>query len=351
MQRQMKPEDDCEHPAGERLAERRSRRRTLLRLFALPAALAAAPALVRAQLGGGSTSGPPIRILVGAPPGGSTDTLAREIAPEMGRQLGGRVVIVENKSGAGGNLAADAVAKAAPDGNTLLLSFTSHTINATLYPKLPFDPVADFTPLTMVATSPSLLVAHPSLPAANVRELIAYAKTRPGQLSFAIGGIGSSLHLAGEAFKLRSGLFIVNIPYRGTAPAIADVLAGNVPLMFAAVGNARSLVAAGRLKALGVTSARRLPQLPDVPAIAETLPGFESSAWFGLFGPAKMAPDLVKRVSDAARAAIGTDARRRRIEADGGTPVGNTPQEFAAFVRADVPRWAQLVRYSGAKPE
>jgi len=349
----MKPEDDREPRAGESLAagiaEHRSRRRTLLRLLALPAALAAAPAFVRAQLGG-STSGPPIRILVGAPPGGSTDTLAREIAPEMGRQLG-RIVIVENKSGAGGNLAADAVAKAVPDGNTLLLSFTSHTINATLYPKLPFDPVADFTPLTMVATSPSLLVAHPSLPAADVRELIAYAKTRPGQLSFAIGGIGSSLHLAGEAFKLRSGLFIVNIPYRGTAPAIADVLAGNVPLMFAAVGNARNLVAAGRLKALGVTSAKRLPQLPDVPAIAEALPGFESSAWFGLFGPAKMAPDLVKRVSDAARAAIGTDAMRRRIEADGGTPVGNTPEAFAAFVRTDVPRWAQLVRYSGAKPE
>ncbi|MBL8288326.1 MAG: tripartite tricarboxylate transporter substrate binding protein [Rubrivivax sp.] len=335
-----------ERPAGERPA---SRRRTLFRLLALPAALAAAPALVRAQLGGGS--GPPARILVGAPPGGSTDTLAREIAPEMGRALGGRTVIVENKSGAGGNLAADTVAKAAPDGNTLLLSFTSHTINATLYPKLPFDPVADFTPLTMVATSPSLLVAHPSLPVADVRELIAYAKTRPGQLSFAIGGIGSSLHLAGEAFKLRAGLYIVNIPYRGTAPAIADVLAGNVPLMFAAVGNARSLVAAGRLKALGVTSAMRLPQLPDVPAIAETLPGFESSAWFGLFGPAKMAPDLVKRVSDAARTAIGSAAMRRRIEADGGTPVGNAPEAFAAFVRADVARWAQLVRYSGAKPE
>jgi tripartite-type tricarboxylate transporter receptor subunit TctC len=291
-----------------------------------------------------------LRIWVGAPPGGSTDTLAREIAPEMGRLLG-RTVIVENKSGAGGNLAADQVAKSAPDGNHLLLSFTSHTINATLYPKLPFDPVADFTPLTMVATSPSVLVAHPSLPVKDVRELIAYAKPRPGQLNFAIGGIGSSLHLAGEAFKLRAGVFIVNIPYRGTAPAIADVVAGNVPLMFAAVGNARSLVQSGRLKALGVTSPKRLPQFPDAPAIAEVLPGFESSAWFGLFGPAKLPPELVKRLSDAARAAIATDAMKKRLEADGATPVGNTPEEFAAFVRADVPRWAQLVRYSGAKPE
>ncbi len=318
-------------------------RRLLLRcgLAALTPGLAT-PALAQ--------SAAPIRILVGAPPGGSTDTLAREIARELGPLLG-RTVLVENKSGAGGNLAADAVAKAAPDGNTLLLSFTSHTINATLYPRLPFDPVADFTPLTMVATSPSVLVAHPGLPVNSVKELIAYARPRPGQLNFAIGGIGSSLHLAGEAFKLQAGVFIVNIPYRGTAPAVADVLAGNVPLMFAAVGNVRSLVAAGRLKALAVTSSQRLAQMPDVPTMAETLPGFESSAWFGLFGPPKLAPDLVKRISDAARTAVKSDGMRRRIESDGGTPVGNAPDEFAAFVKADVPRWARLVRYSGAAPD
>lgn len=315
------------------------RRRQLL---LLPTALLARPLPAQTQ--------PPIRILVGAPPGGSTDTLAREIAPEMGRLLG-RTVIVENRSGAGGNIAADAVAKAAPDGNTLLLSFTSHTINATLFPRLPFDPVADFTPLTMVATSPSVLVAHPALPVKDLRELIDYARARPGKLSFAIGGIGSSLHLAGEAFKLRARVYIVNIPYRGTAPAIADVVAGNVELMFAAIGNARALINAGKLKALGVTSAKRLPPLPDVPAIAEVLPAFESSAWFGLFGPAKMPPDLVKRISDAARAAVHTEAMRKRLEADGAAPVGNAPEEFAAFVRADVPRWAALVKYSGAKPE
>ena len=316
------------------------RRRHLL----ATAAFTGLPAALHAQ------TGAPIRILVGASPGGSTDTLAREIAPEMGRLLG-RTVIVDNKSGAGGNLAADTVAKAAPDGHTLLLSFTSHTINATLYPKLPFDPVADFTPLTMVATSPSVLVAHPSLPVRNLKELIAYARARPGQLNFALGGIGSSLHLAGEAFKLQAGVFIVNIPYRGTAPAVADVVAGNVPLMFAAVGNTRGLVQAGKLRALGVTSATRLPQFPEVPAIAEVLPGFESSAWFGLFGPAKMAPDLVKRVSAAARAAVMTDAMKKRLEADGGTPVGNAPEEFARFVVADVSRWSRLVKYAGAKPD
>ncbi|MCE2658848.1 MAG: tripartite tricarboxylate transporter substrate binding protein [Rubrivivax sp.] len=317
-------------------------RRPLLRNALALAAAVALPA--RAQ------NTPPVRILVGAPPGGTTDMLAREIAPEMGRLLG-RNVLVENRSGAGGNLAADTVAKAAPDGNTLLLSFTSHTINATLYPKLPFDPVADFTPLTMVATSPSVLVAHPSLPVKDVRELIAYARTRPGQLSFAIGGIGSSLHLAGEAFKLQAKLFIVNIPYRGTAPAIGDVVAGNVPLMFAAVGNARSLVASGKLKVLGVTSPKRLPQFPDAPAIAEVLPGYESSAWFGLFGPARMPAELTQRISDAARAAIRGDGLKKRLEADAATPVGNAPVEFAAFVKADVPRWAALVRYSGATPD
>lgn len=207
---------------------------------------------------------PPIRILVGAPAGGTTDTMARTLAQALGQQLG-RTVLVDNKAGAGGNLAADAVAKAAPDGNTLLMSFTSHAINASLYPHLPFDPVKDFTPLTMVSTSPSVLVAHPKLPANNVAELIALAKAKPGQLNFAIGAMGSSLHLAGDAFKMKAGVFIVNIPYRGTAPAVQDVLAGQVDLMFAAVGNVQAHIKAGKLKALGVTSAKRLAAFPEVP--------------------------------------------------------------------------------------
>ena len=263
----------------------------------------------------------------------------------------GKVVVVENRPGAGGNIAAEAVAKAAPDGNTLLMSFTSHAINASLYPSLPFDPIRDFTPLTCVATSPSMLVAHPSVAAKDVRELIALAKAKPGKLNFAIGAVGSSLHLAGDLFKMQSGAYIVNIPYRGTAPAIQDVIAGQVELMFAAVGNAQAHVRAGKLKALGVTSAKRLGAFPDVPAIAEVLPGYESSAWFGLFGPARMSLDVTRRISDAARQAIATPDVRKRLEAEGSIAVGNSPDEFAKFVQLEIARWARVVKFSGAKPE
>jgi tripartite-type tricarboxylate transporter receptor subunit TctC len=312
-------------------------RRSLL----LAGAASALPAFAQAA---------PVRILVGAPAGGTTDTMARTLAGELGRALG-RNVVVENRPGAGGNIAADLVAKAPADGNTLLMSFTSHAINASLYPTLPFDPVRDFTPLTMVSTTPAVLVAHPSLPANGLRDLIALAKARPGRLNFAIGALGSSVHLAGEAFKMMSGTYIVNIPYKGTAPAIQDVLAGQVELMFANVGNAQAHIKAGKLKLLGVTSPARLPAYPDVPAIAEVLPGYQSSAWFGLFGPGRMPPDLVKRLSDAARQAVASPEVRRRIEAEGATAVGNAPDEFGRFVQEEIARWAKVVKYSGAKAE
>jgi tripartite-type tricarboxylate transporter receptor subunit TctC len=293
---------------------------------------------------------PPIRILVGAPAGGTTDTMARALAQALGQQLG-RTVLVENKPGAGGNLAADMVAKAPADGNTLLMSFTSHAINASLYSSLPFDPIKDFTPLTMVSTSPSILVAHPSLPVKNVADLVKLAKEKPGQLNFAIGALGSSLHLAGDSFKMKAGVFIVNIPYRGTAPAVQDVLAGQVELMFAAVGNAQAHIKAGKLKAIGVTSPKRLAAFPDVQAIGETLPGYESSAWFGLFAPGRMNPELAKRLSDAARVAIQSPEVKRRIEMEGAIPAGNSPQEFTKFVESEIVRWRTVVQYSGAKPE
>ena len=313
------------------------------RVFLLASsAVVAAPALHAQQA--------PTKILVGASAGGSTDTLARALANELGQHLG-RTVIVENRPGAGGNIAADAVAKSAPDGNTLLMSYTSHAINATLYPSLPFDPVKDFTPLTCVAKAPAILVANPKVPVNNLRELIAYAKSHPGQLNFAVGGVGSSLHLAGDAFKMESGTFIVNIPYKGTAPAIQDVLAGQVQLMFAPMVSGQAQVRAGKLKALGVTSAKRLPQFPDVPAIAEVLPGYEMTAWFGLFAPGHMAPELAKRISDAARQAIASPEVRKRLASDGATPVGDSPEEFGRFVRSEIVRLGKVVKFSGAKPE
>jgi tripartite-type tricarboxylate transporter receptor subunit TctC len=292
----------------------------------------------------------PIRLLVGVTPGGTTDTMARTLAVELAKNLN-RTVVVENRPGAGGNIAAEAVARAAPDGNTLLVSFTSHAINASLYPNLSFDPVKDFTPITCIATSPSVLVVHPSLPVSNVKEFIALAKSKPGRLNFAIGGIGSSLHMAGDAFKMQAGVYIVNVAYRGTAPAVTDVLGGQVEAMFAAVGNVQQHVKAGKLKAIGVTSTKRLAAFPEVATVAEALPGFESSAWFGLFGPAKMPPDLAKRVGEAARAAVQAAATKRRIEFEGAVPVGNSAEEFGAFVQSEVQRWGKVVKYSGAKPE
>ena len=292
----------------------------------------------------------PIKLLVGAPPGGTTDTMARAIAQPLSTSLG-RPVLVENRPGAGGNLAADAVAKAAPDGYTLLVSFTSHTINATLYPKLPYDPVADFTPISMIATVPSLLVGNPTLPAQDLAALIALARAKPGTLSIAIGAIGSSLHLAGEQLKMMAGVQILNVPYKGTAPALTDVLGGQVDLMFISLVTGAAQVHAGKLRAYGATSAQRQSSFPDLPAIGEVVPGFESTAWFGMFGPAKLRADVTTKLNTAIRAALDHPRMREQLQTEGATPAGISPAEFAAFVRDDVKRWAPIVKQSGARPD
>jgi tripartite-type tricarboxylate transporter receptor subunit TctC len=292
----------------------------------------------------------PIKLLVGASPGGTTDTMARLIAQPMAPALG-RPVLVENRPGAGGNLAADAVAKSPPDGHTLLVSFTSHTINATLYPRLPYDPVADFTPISMIATVPSLLVGHPKLPARDLASLIALAKAKPDTLSIAIGGIGSSLHLAGEQLKMMAGVRMLNVPYKGTAPALTDVLAGQVDLMFISLVTGTEQVRAGKLRAYGVTSAKRQPSFPDLPAIGEIVRDFESSAWFGLFGPARLPATITEKLHAAIVAALDDAKLRDQLQRDGASPVGSSPADFANFVRADVERWAPIVRQSGATPD
>lgn len=291
----------------------------------------------------------PIKLLVGAPPGGTTDTIARAIASPMAATLK-QSVIVENRPGAGGNLAAEMVAKSVPDGYTLLVSFSSHTINASLYPKLPFDPAADFTAITKVATVPSLLVGNPKVPAGDLKALIELAKAQPDKLTMGIGGIGSSLHLAGEKFKLMTGARMLNVPYKGTAPALTDLLGGQVDLMFISLVTGAEQVRAGKLRAYGVTSAQRLPAFPDVPAIGEAVPGFESTAWFGVFGPAKLPPAVTETLNRAIVAALADPAMRERLKNEGATPVGDTPDAFAAFVRQDIERWAPIVKASGATP-
>jgi len=292
----------------------------------------------------------PIRLLVGAPAGGTTDTLARSIAAEMTRTLG-QAVVVENRAGAGGNIAAEAIAKSPPDGYNLLVSFTSHTINASLYQSLPFDPLLDFTPISMIATVPSLLVGNPAVPASDLTALLALARAKPGKLNFAIGALGSSLHMASDLLKMQAGVFIVNIPYRGTAPALTDVIAGQVELMFISTVTGMQQVKAGKLRAYGVTSAKRLPAFADIPAISEVVPGFESNAWFGVFGPARLPPELVRILNDAVAKAVHSPDMKKRLELEGAVPVGNSSADFSAFVREDLRRWAPVVKYSGAKPE
>ena len=292
----------------------------------------------------------PIRLLVGAPAGGTTDTLARSIAAEMTRTLG-QAVVVENRAGAGGNIAAEAIAKSPPDGYNLLVSFTSHTINASLYKSLPFDPLLDFTPISMIATVPSLLVGNPAVPASDLTALLALARAKPGKLNFAIGALGSSLHMASDLLKMQAGVFIVNIPYRGTAPALTDVIAGQVELMFISTVTGMQQVKAGKLRAYGVTSAKRLPAFADIPAISDVVPGFESNAWFGVFGPARLPPELVRILNDAVAKAVHSPDMKKRLELEGAVPVGNSSADFSAFVREDLRRWAPVVKYSGAKPE
>jgi len=316
-------------------------RRHFLALTALAGGLS--PLALRAQQNA-------TRLLVGATPGGGTDIVARALALELGKRLG-RPFIVDNRPGAAGNIAAQAVARAAPDGNTLLLSYTSHAINASLYPSLPFDPVKDFTPLAGIASLPAILVARPSFKANDMKQLIALAKSQPGKLNLAIAGIGSANHLAGEMLKREAGLDIVSVPYKGTGPALADVVAGQIDLTFAGVASAQELIKGGKVKALAVTSAQRLQAFPQVPAVAEVIPGFAYSSWYGLFGPAGLPREQADALSKAALAALASPEMRERLANEGLVPMGTGPQEFDRFVRSEIERWGKVVAATGAKPE
>ena len=292
----------------------------------------------------------PVKIIVPFAAGGPADNYARFIGQRLQEALG-QSFVVEDKPGGGSVIGTDAVAKSTPDGYTLLLMSNTHTVNETLLHNKPFELMRDFVPVAPINYSDLLLVVHPSVKATNLKELLKLAKENPGKLNYASSGPGTPYHMAGELFKAMADVAIVHVPYKGSSGARSDVLGGQVQMMFDAVTTMSEHVRAGKVKALGVTSAKRLPQFPEVPAIAEVLPGYEMTAWFGLFAPGHMAPELAKRISDAARQAIASPQVRQRLESDGATPVGDSPEEFGRFVRSEIVRLGKVVKFSGAKPE
>ncbi|WP_432258325.1 Bug family tripartite tricarboxylate transporter substrate binding protein [Cupriavidus sp. TMH.W2] len=297
----------------------------------------------------------PIRLVVPFAAGGTTDILGRAVAAELAK-LPGWNVVVDNRPGAGGNIGADIVAKAAPDGYTLLMGTVgTHGINQSLYGKLPFDPIKDFAPITEVAAVPNVLVLNPAFAQQNkidsVKDLIAYARANPGKLNMASSGNGTSIHLAGELFKTQTRTFMVHFPYKGSGPALTDLAGGTMQVMFDNLPSSMALIRSGKLKALAVTSARPSPALPGVPTVAQAagLPQYEASSWFGMLAPAGTPPDIVHRIQQEVARALGAPAVRERLQAQGAEPVGNTPEQFAAFIRAETAKWARVVKDSGAK--
>ncbi len=294
----------------------------------------------------------PVRILVGFSAGGGNDLTARVMAPKL-NELWGQPVVVENRTGASGNIAAEAVAKSPPDGHTLLMGYNGTlTINPALFAKLPFDVERDFTPIAMAVVSTNMLVSHPSLPIKSVKELVAFAKARPGQLNFASAGVGSVGHLAAELLNMTAGIKLQHIPYKGNGAAIADVLGGQVPLIFSAPAAVVEHVRSGKLRALATASERRPPGLKDIPTFAEAgFKGVEASAWFALFGPAGMAPALVDRINaDFSRVLKQPDVASRLTNA-GYDPMPTTVQEMARILKTDLAKWSKVVKASGAKAE
>jgi tripartite-type tricarboxylate transporter receptor subunit TctC len=293
----------------------------------------------------------PVRLIVAFAPGGPLDIHARIIGQKLSESWGQQVVI-DNRTGASGTIGADLVAKAPADGYTVLANASVHVIVPSLIAKLPYDPIRDFTPVTVMGSAPLLLVVTPTLPAKTVRELAALGKARPGALTFGSGGNGTSTHLSGEFLKTVLGIKMTHIPYKGTGPALIDVMAGHVPMMFSSVTAAIELVKSGRLRPVAITSAKRYPQLPGVPTFSESgYPQLVIGSWYAIWLPAR-APESVasKLHADIARVLSLPEVRNRIIEL-GGEPVGNTPAEFDAFQRAEMARWAKVIRDSGAKAE
>ena len=292
----------------------------------------------------------PIRLVVPFPAGGATDILAREVAKHL-TDAWGQSVVVDNRPGAGGNIGSELVAKSAPDGYTLEMGTVgTHAINASLYSKMPYDHVKDFVPVILVAGVPNVLEVNPSVPVNSVQELIAYAKANPGKLNFASSGSGTSIHLSGELFKVMAGVQMTHVPYKGSAPALADLLGGQVQLMFDNLPPSLPQIKAGKLRALAVTSATRAPALPDVPTVAEAgLPGFEASSWFGVLAPAGTPPAIVAKLNAEIAKWLTSPEAKEKLASVGANIAGGTPEDFARHIQAETAKWAKVVKESGAK--
>jgi tripartite-type tricarboxylate transporter receptor subunit TctC len=284
----------------------------------------------------------PIRLVVPFPAGGATDIFARAVSQKLGERLG-TTVVVDNKPGAGGTIGSDLAAKAPADGYTLLLATTStHSIGPS-FGKVPYDAVADFTPIAHVGNAPSIMLVPTSSPAKSVKEWVEHARKNPGKLNYASSGNGTVVHLGTEYFKAQAGLFLVHIPYRGTALAIPDLVSGKLDVLFDSLPSGLPHVKEGRLRALGITSAKRSPLLPDLPAISETVPGYETVTWFGMYGPKGLPADIVGRISTALNQALQEADVKDRLARLGIEPVGGTPQQFAAMADADRARWKKII--------
>ena len=285
----------------------------------------------------------PIRLIVPFPAGGATDILARALSQKLGEKIG-QTVVVENRPGAGGTIGADAASKSVADGYTLLLATSStHSIGPAINPKIPYNAEADFTPIAYVASSPNLVVVPNTLPVKTMRELIDYARKNPGKLNYASSGNGTIVHLTTEYFKAQSETFILHIPYRGTALAIPDLVSGKVDVLFDSFVTGMPHVKDGKLRALAVTSAKRSVLAPEMPTVAETLPGFESVTWFGLYGPKNLPADLVGKINASVNAALADSEVKERFARLGAEPAGGTPQAFAAMVKLDTGKWKKII--------
>ena len=290
-----------------------------------------------------------VRLVVPSSPGGGSDITARIIAPRLSEYLR-QQVIVDNRAGAGTMIGGELVARAAPDGYTLLLGSTPMAINPAMYKKVSYDALRDFVPVTQIVSVPNLLIAHPSLPVKSVKELIAFAKSRPGRLTFASAGAGTSPHLSMELFLGMTGLNMIHVPYKGAGPGVVDVVAGHVALMTPTIISALSYVRGGRLRALGVTSAKRAAGAPEIPTIAEAgVPGYEATQWFGVLAPAGTPRDIVNLIQSEIGRVLQQPDMKTRLSTDGAEPVGSTPDEFAAFIRIETVKWAKVVKDAGVR--